>query len=238
MTAVNRFITTFFRWTLRGLLAVVLAFALLQLWFLGHVVWWKYRNPAETAFMAAKLEQMKAKQPNAKLRYEWVPYDHISVHLKRAVVAAEDARFMEHHGFDWDGIQAALEKNSRRGKVVAGGSTITQQLAKNLFLSGERSLPRKVQEAIITVMIEALWDKRRILEVYLNVVEWGEGVYGAGAAARHHYGTSAAALTRAQAAELAVMLPRPRHYDRVGATPYLAMRADRIEARLGGTRIP
>ena len=113
-----------------------------------------------------------------------MPYERISANLKRAMVAAEDAKFVDHEGFDWDGIQLALEKNQKKGRVVAGGSTITQQLAKNLFLSPSRSYLRKAEEAVITVMLEALLPKRRILEIYLNVIEWGSGVFGAEAAAR------------------------------------------------------
>ena len=141
-------------------------------------------------------------------------YDKISVHLKRAVIAAEDDKFIDHEGFDWDGIQKAIEKNQKKGKAVAGGSTISQQLAKNLFLSPSRSYLRKAEEAVITVMIENLWDKRRILEVYLNVVEWGDGVFGCEAAAQRYYRVSAAQLAPAQAARLAVMLPNPRKYEK------------------------
>ena len=120
-------------------------------------------NPESTAFMRARLERLREEQPDATLRYQWVTYRAISVHLKRAVIAAEDAPFVQHDGFDWEGIRGAIEKNLREGEVVAGGSTITQQLAKNLFLSGDRAWWRKAQEAAITVMIEIIMDKRRIL---------------------------------------------------------------------------
>jgi monofunctional biosynthetic peptidoglycan transglycosylase len=188
--------------------------------------------------MAQRLAAMRAVDPDAELRHAWVPYDRISVHLKRAVVAAEDARFAEHEGFDWEGIQKAMEKNQRRGKTVSGGSTISQQLAKNLFLSGERSVLRKAQEAVITLMLEAVLDKRRILELYLNVAEWGEGVFGAEAAARHHFGVSAAQLGPAQSARLAAMLPRPRFYDRNPGSAYLAAYAQRILARMPAAQVP
>jgi monofunctional biosynthetic peptidoglycan transglycosylase len=188
--------------------------------------------------MERRLEALRVKNPKAALKHQWADYNRISAHLKRAVVAAEDAKFIDHEGFDWEGIQRALERNQSRGKVVAGGSTISQQLAKNLFLSGERSVVRKGQEAIITLMLETVLSKRRILELYLNVAEWGEGVFGAEAAARHYFGTSAANLTPAQAARLAAMLPRPRFYDRNRGSPYLATYTERILARMPAAQLP
>jgi monofunctional biosynthetic peptidoglycan transglycosylase len=230
------------RWFVRCLaygLAVILAgFALYQGWFLAHILYWVKHNPETTRIMELRLETLRETTPKAQLRHKWVDYDRASVHLKRAIVAAEDGKFVDHEGFDWEGIQRALEKNQRRGKVVAGGSTITQQLAKNLFLTGERSLLRKGQEAIITAMLEAVMDKRRILEIYLNVVEWGEGVFGAEAAARHYFGVPAAALSAPQAARLAAMLPRPRFYDRNRESPYLAQYADIILARMPAAQVP
>jgi monofunctional biosynthetic peptidoglycan transglycosylase len=218
--------------------AVLLLVLLGQAWFFAQVVWLRNHDPGETSFMAQRLAAMRAVDPDAKLRHAWVPYDRISVHLKRAVVSAEDARFAEHEGFDWEGIQKAIEKNQRRGRTVSGGSTISQQLAKNLFLSGERSLVRKGQEAMITLMLEAVLDKRRILELYLNVAEWGEGVFGAEAAARHHFGVSAAQLGPTQSARLAAMLPRPRYYDRNPGSAYLAAYAQRILARMPAAQVP
>lgn len=209
----------------------VLAVALLliyQAWLFGHVVWWVWFNPQTTAFMEARLEVLREKNPRAQLQHEWVPYDKVSVHLKQALIAAEDAKFLDHDGFDWEAIQEAAEKNLRRGRVVAGGSTISQQLAKNLFLSNERSPWRKLQEAAITVMIESVMSKRRILEIYVNVIEWGEGIFGAEAAARHYYGASARWLSPWQAAQLAAMVPRPRFYDRVRYTPLLERRSTTI----------
>ena len=146
--------------------------------------------------MRARLEELRKKDPRATLAQVWVPYERISPQLKRAVVAAEDAKFLAHEGFDWEGIQAAYEKNARRGRIVAGGSTISQQLAKNLFLSRARTPWRKGEEALITVMLEAALDKRRILELYLNLIEWGERTFGAEAAARRHFGTGAADARR------------------------------------------
>ena len=223
------------------LAALVIAFILAQLWFFGHILYLTRYNPASTAFMDGRLEQMKALDRSARLRRQWVPYERISVHLKRAVVAAEDAKFLDHEGFDWGAIQKAMVKNEQKGRVVAGASTISQQLAKNLFLSGERSWLRKGQEAAITWMLEHTMSKRRILELYLNVAEWGEGgVFGAEAAARYHFGVPASALSPAQAAWLAAILPAPRRYAHGRTTPYIEGRVATILARMEkeGVQIP
>lgn len=224
-------------WLRRGLLALVLLFLSYQVWLLGHVLWWKWNPPAATSFMSLRLDELTNRKPDAELRYRWVPYERISANLKRAVVAAEDDKFVDHEGFDWDGIQKAIEKNQKKGKPVAGGSTISQQLAKNLFLTPTRSYLRKLEEAIITVMIESLWDKRRILEVYLNVVEWGDGIFGCEAAAQRYFGVSAAQLNPAQAARLAVMLPNPRKYEK-NFSPRLAAHAARIQSRMQYSEVP
>jgi monofunctional biosynthetic peptidoglycan transglycosylase len=221
-----------------GLAGLLLAFVVVQTWYVLHIAYWTHFNPRRTSIMEARLEDLRARNPKADLRHQWADYDRISVHLKRAVIAAEDAKFIDHEGFDWEGIQRALEKNQRRGKVVAGGSTISQQLAKNLFLSGERSVLRKGEEAIITVMLEAIMGKRRILEIYLNVAEWGDGVFGAEAAARHYYGASAGSLAPWQAARLAAMLPRPRYYDRNRSSAYLDRYSERILARMPSAQVP
>jgi monofunctional biosynthetic peptidoglycan transglycosylase len=184
----------FWHWARRGLAILIFLVLAWQGWYLGWVVWWKFANPVTTSFMAMRLDELREKEPRAELKKQWVPYARISNSLKRAVVAAEDAKFSGHEGFDWEGIQKALEKNQKKGRIVAGGSTISQQLAKNLFLSGDKTPWRKAQEAVITLMLEAVLDKRRILEIYLNVVEWGPGTFGAEAAARHYYGVSAAQL--------------------------------------------
>ena len=218
--------------------ALVLGAAALQLWFLGHLVYWKTFNPSSTAFMQRRLDALRAKDPRAQLRRQWVPYDAISINLKRAVVVAEDARFLDHEGFDWQAIQGAMAKNEHRGKVVAGASTISQQLAKNLFLSGERSWLRKGEEAAITWMMERTLSKRRILEIYLNVAEWGDGVFGAEAAARYHFGVPASQLAPEQAAWLAAILPNPRTYRRGGITSYTLGRAQVIFERMPGAQIP
>lgn len=229
--------STVLRWIGRGL---AIALALLVVWqiaLLTQVIWWSRFDPGSTSFMRLRLAELRDKTPDAQLRHEWVPYERISVHLKRAVIAAEDDSFVDHEGFDWEGIERALEKNEKKGRAVAGGSTISQQLAKNLFLSPSRSYLRKAQEAVITVMIEQLWSKRRILEVYLNVVEWGEGVFGAEAAARRYYGVPASRLGPAEAARLAVMLPNPRRYER-SFGPRLAAHAERIRRRMVYSQVP
>lgn len=221
-----------------GVLLVLAALLLVQLWFTAQVWYWAGHNPQSTAFMRARLDAMRAEDPRARLTHRWVAYRRISIHLKRAVVAAEDAKFTSHSGFDWDEIQKAVERNVREGEIVRGASTITQQLAKNLFLSGERTWWRKAQEAAITVMLEALMSKRRILEIYLNVIEWGDGVFGVEAAARHHFGASAANLDPEQAARLAAMVPSPRRYLPGSYTPYLASRTATILARMDGVSVP
>ena len=218
--------------------AAAAAFLVLQLSFLARIWWWKDHNPQATAFMLARMEQLRARDPQAKLRHSWVSYDRVATSLKRAVVVAEDAKFADHEGFDWEAIEKAREKNLKKGRIVAGGSTISQQLAKNLFLSGERSALRKGEEALITVMIEHVMDKRRILEIYLNVIEWGEGTFGAEAAARHYYGVGANALAPEQSARLAAMVPNPRFYDRNRSTAFLARRTQTILARMPQAELP
>ena len=226
------------RWLLRlALLALLLVLAV-QLWFLGWVAYWRFENPGETAFMKRELRRMQEKNPRAQLRQQWVPYERISAHLKRAVVTAEDARFTEHEGVDWDAVQKAYEDNLKRGRAARGGSTISQQLAKNLFLSGERSYLRKVQELAITYMIETVWDKRRILEVYLNVAEWGEGLFGAEAAARLYFGTSAQHVGPEEAARMAAFLPSPKRYGRIRSGPYLDGRTAAILQYMYAAQIP
>lgn len=226
------------RWTWRTLLLVLIVLAAIQFWFLVHVWYWAGHNPESTAFMRARLEILQEDNPRARLRQQWVPYQRISGHLKRAIVAAEDAKFVAHNGFDWEGIQKAYEKNLREGEIVAGGSTITQQLAKNLFFSGERAWWRKAQEAAVAVMLETIMSKRRILEIYLNVIEWGDGVFGAEAAARYHYGSSAAGLSAEQAARLTAMVPSPRRYGPGSDTAYLQRRTQTILVRMNGAQIP
>ncbi|HVY05737.1 MAG TPA: monofunctional biosynthetic peptidoglycan transglycosylase [Burkholderiales bacterium] len=226
------------RWTARIVLLLIAAVIVYQFWIFGNVVWWIWFNPSTSAFMEERLEVLQQKDPDATLRHQWVPYERISIHLKRALIAAEDAKFLDHDGFDWEGIQKAYEKNLKKGKIVAGGSTISQQLAKNLFLSGRRTPWRKGEEALITLMLENVMSKRRIFEIYLNVIEWGNGVFGAQAAARHYYGVSAANLGPEQAARLAAMVPKPRFYDRNRDTPLLEKRTGIILERMLQVSVP
>jgi len=222
-------------WTMGVLALVVFA---INLWFAAHIWWWRDHPVGETSFMAHRMEELRAKSPKAELQYKWVPYERISNNLKRAMVAAEDAKFVDHEGFDWEGIQHALEKNEKKGRVVAGGSTITQQLAKNLFLSPSRNYVRKAEEAVITVMLEQILPKRRILETYLNVIEWGNGVFGAEAASRKYFGVSAAQLSPEQAARLAAMAPNPRFYERNQGAPGLNRKIGIIMARMPSAELP
>ena len=198
----------------RSMMVLCALLVLYQLWLFAHICWWVKFDPASSSFMEDRLEVMQDRNPDAELKHKWVPYGNISNHLKRALIAAEDARFVDHEGFDWEGIAKAYQKNMKKGRVVAGGSTISQQLAKNLFLSTKRTPWRKGEEVLITLMLESVMDKRRIFEIYLNVIEWGDGVFGAEAAARHYFGVRASQLTAEQAARLAAMVPNPRYYDR------------------------
>ena len=225
----------FTRFVILGLVAVVLAY---EGSILVRIAWWTQHDPQSTRLMVRRTEELREINPKAVIRQQWVAYPRISGHLKRAIITAEDAKFVDHEGFDWAGIQHAMEKNQRRGKVVAGGSTITQQLAKNLFLSGERTFVRKGQEALITAMLEVVMSKRRILEIYLNFAEWGEGVFGAEAAARHYFGLSAQYLSAEQAARLAAMLPRPRYYEHHRDSAYLLQYAETILSRMPAAQIP
>jgi len=221
-----------------AVLALAAAIVLFHAYVAASIWWWRDHPPHETAFMADRMAELRAKNPKAELRYRFVPYDRISINLKRAMIAAEDSHFVEHEGFDWDGIQLALEKNQKKGRIVAGGSTITQQLAKNLFLSPARSYWRKGEEAIITVMLEAILDKERIYELYLNVIEWGNGLFGAEAAAQRYFGVSAARMSAEQAARLAAMAPNPRFYERNPDAPGLRRKIGIIVARMPAAEVP
>jgi monofunctional glycosyltransferase len=189
-------------------------------------------NPTTTALMEARQAQAETSGMRLHRRWIWVPLSRISPHLRRAVVAAEDASFFTHEGFDWEGMKDAALYDLEQGALKRGGSTITQQLAKNLFLSSERSMFRKAQEALITRSLEHQLAKDRILELYLNVAEWGTGVYGAEAAARHHFNKSASELTQDEAAWLAAILPSPRCYDPLRKTTSLVRRYERVLHRM------
>ena len=221
------------------------AAALLVLYQVGVfilVLWYGAFNPSSTAIMHRTLRDLRRDDPDAVLIHQWVPYDQISDHLKRAVVASEDSNFINHSGVEWDDILRAWEYNRKQAaagsNALRGGSTITQQLAKNLFLSNSRSYVRKGQELIITYMIELTMDKQRILELYLNFAQWGENVFGAQAAARHYYRRDAAKLGSTQSARLATMLPRPAYYDRNRDTAYLRSRSATIHKRMRLVTIP
>lgn len=200
-------------WIKRGFLIVAGVILFYQFWIFAHVWWWVDHNPANSAFMNQRLNLLQQKNPDAQLRFKWVAYNQISNNLKRALIAAEDSKFLTHDGFDWEGIHDAAQKDLKKGRLVAGGSTISQQLAKNLFLSGQRTPWRKLEEAVITVMLEKMMGKRRILEIYMNVIEWGNGVFGAQAASYYYYHTTVSRLSALQAAKLAAMVPNPRYYD-------------------------
>ena len=226
------------RWIKWIFIGPLLALILLQLYFFLQICWWSRYNPGMTSMMRSQLSSLRETNPKAVLEQKWVPYAAISDNLKRAVIASEDANFAEHDGVDWDALQKAYARNTTRHKVVGGGSTITQQLAKNLFLSGSRNYLRKAQEMVIAYMLETVLDKERILEIYLNVVEFGRGVFGAEAASRHYFRVPAAGLNAAQAARLAVMLPNPRFYDAHRSTTYLARRTSVILNRMNSAELP
>ena len=191
----------------RALLIIVSILVMIQLWIFSSLVYWRTNDVDTTMFM--RWTYFSDFEP---IKHEWRDYDDISENFKHAIVAAEDARFLDHHGFDWDGIEDALQKNLKKDKVVAGGSTISQQLAKNLFFYNRRSILRKGQETIATAMMERMWTKKRILEVYMNSVEFGDHIYGIEAASQYYFGRSAKNLSREQAAFLAVLLPNPKYY--------------------------
>jgi len=232
------------------MLLVMVAWLGLQFFFLARITLMAYVAPESTAFERSEAWRITNTKDKLLWRQDWVPYAQISNHLKRAVIASEDDIFAQHDGVQWDAIEKAWAKNAKaelqasrhtQGKMppkVVGGSTITQQLAKNLFLSGERTLVRKGQEFVLTMMLESTLGKRRILEIYLNHVEWGEGIFGAEAAARHYFQKPASQLTAWEAGRLAVMLPRPKHYQKFPQSEYLAGRTEIILSRMGGAQLP
>ncbi len=237
----------------RWVLLVAVAFIALQLFFVLRIALMAVVAPESTSFQRSEAWRIAHEGKNGlRWRQEWMPYARISDNLKRAVIASEDDGFATHEGVDWDAIEQAWQRNAKaeaqaarrlqagrtRPPKIVGGSTITQQLAKNLFLSGERTLLRKGQEIVLTFALETLLSKERILEIYLNSVEWGEGVFGAEAAARHYYRKSASQLTPFEAARLAVMLPRPRYFEKLPNSPYLTGRASIIVGRMPNAELP
>ena len=265
-------------WTglLRLVALLILSGVALQLYFLARVALMIVVDPQSTTFQRSEIWRLARDQHRIAWAQDWRPYAQVSRNLKRAVVASEDANFLEHEGVEWDAIEKAWDRNQRAQALVErvneqvrqrqarvaeraekrgrpalqqaqpalrearlrGGSTITQQLAKNLFLSSERTLPRKVQEFIITFMLETLLTKQRIFEIYLNNVEWGEGIFGAQAAARYYFGIDAAQLASFQAARLAVMLPAPKRFEKRPNSPYVMERAGTVAARMGAVDVP
>ena len=217
----------------RALLIIVSILVIIQQWIFSSLVYWRTHDVDTTMFM--RWTYFSDFKP---IQHEWRDYDDISDNFKHAIVAAEDARFIDHHGFDWDGIENALQKNLKKDKVVAGGSTISQQLSKNLFFYNRRSYLRKGQETIATAVMERMWTKRRILEVYMNSVEFGDHIYGVEAAAQHYFGKSSKSLTREQAAFLAVLLPNPKYYQDHHNDSKLLYRKRMVLKYMRYTRIP
>jgi monofunctional biosynthetic peptidoglycan transglycosylase len=259
----------------RFLLLVAVCTLALQLFFLARIALMLVVDPQSTTFQRSEILRLAVDKHQVAWAQQWVDQDRIAAHLKRAVIASEDAGFADHSGVEWDALEAAWDKNQRAEAAaerrnaqlaaqsaaqsarrapppdsaaakprpavvpkVVGGSTISQQLAKNLFLSAERTVLRKAQEFVLTFMLEGLLSKRRILEIYLNNVEWGEGLFGAQAAARHYFRLDAAQLGPSQAARLAVMLPAPKRFEKNPGSGYMASRAATIAARMGGVALP
>ena len=238
----------------RWIALLLFAFIALQLFFVGRIAAMAVLDPQSTTFQRSEAWRIAHDRDRLRWRQQWVPYGQISDHLKRAVIASEDDSFVYHQGVDWDALEKAWNRNSKAEEVAArraalapsrarpakiiGGSTITQQLAKNLLLSGERTMLRKGQELALTLVLEQSLSKQRILEIYLNNVEWGEGVFGAEAAAQHYYRKSAARLTPYEAARLAVMLPQPKRFEKLPGSGYVASRASTIAARMRAADLP
>jgi monofunctional biosynthetic peptidoglycan transglycosylase len=221
-------------WLIVCACAAIPSAVLLWLWLvtLPDVASLRSINPTSTALMEARQAQAEATGTRVGRHWIWVPLSRISPHLRRAVIAAEDASFFTHEGFDWEGMKDAALYDLEKGELKRGGSTITQQLAKNLYLSSERSIFRKAREALIARSLEHTLTKERILELYLNVAEWGTGVYGAEAASRHHFKKPARDLTEDEAAWLAAILPSPRRYDPLRKTAALVRRYERVLHRM------
>ncbi|MDO4696003.1 MAG: monofunctional biosynthetic peptidoglycan transglycosylase [Neisseria sp.] len=224
---------------LKWLMAVPLgAFILFNVYIYGNILTYRAVAPHQSAFMSMRMAQYAGDGRNIVLDYRWVPYQHISTHLKKALIASEDAAFAGHGGFDWNGIRNAIKHNRKSGKIRAGGSTISQQLSKNLFLNESRSYWRKAEEAAITAMLEATTDKDRIFELYLNTIEWGHGIFGAEAASRHFYNKSAKQLSRQQAAKLAARVPAPLFYADNPKSRRLYNKTNIILRRMGSAELP
>jgi monofunctional biosynthetic peptidoglycan transglycosylase len=244
---------------LHWLALCALALLALQLYFVIRIASMAVVAPQSTAFQRSEAYRIATEKGRLPWSQQWVGYNQLGDNIKRAVIASEDDGFSNHDGVDWEALEKAWAKNAKavervekrksastapavaaavKPAKVVGGSTITQQLAKNLFLSGERTLVRKGQEFVLTILLEQLLTKERILEIYLNSVEWGEGVFGAEAAAQHYYRKSASRLSAYEAAHLAVMLPRPKYFEKLPNSGYLSSRAGVIAGRMGDTQLP
>jgi monofunctional biosynthetic peptidoglycan transglycosylase len=247
---------------LRWVALLLVAAVALQVFFLVRIALAATMDPQSTTFQRSEAWRIRTQKGQLRWRQQWVPYERISNNLKRAVIASEDGSFTNHDGVDWEAVEKAWQRNADaeeraarqqrrraaharvapaavvKAPKIIGGSTITQQLAKNLLLSGERTLLRKGQEVVLAFALERMLSKERILEIYLNSVEWGEGVFGAEAAAQHYYRKSASRLSAYEAARLAVMLPRPKYFEKLPNSGYLAHRASTIVARMQGALLP
>ena len=244
---------------LRWLGLVIISLLLLQLFFVARIAAMQVINPQSTAFERSEAWRVVTEKGSLRWRQQWTAYAQISNQLKRAVIASEDDGFTNHDGVEWIALEKAWQKNTKAEQLatknqpkkpakaaarpvkppkVVGGSTITQQLAKNLFLSGERTLLRKGQELVLTLLLETILDKQRILEIYLNSVEWGEGIFGAEAAAWHYFQKPASQLGAYEAARLAVILPRPKYFEKLPNSSYVAGRAEVIVSRMAGSELP
>lgn len=245
----------------RLLALLVMCLLALQLFFVGRVALMAVVDPQSTTFERSEMARLLRETGRIIWGQQWVDDARLGQHLKRAVIASEDSSFADHFGVDWEAMERAWERNQRAQELaerrneraikrnpdkpvamksakVVGGSTITQQLAKNLFLSGERTPLRKGQELVLTFALESMLSKQRILEIYLNHVEWGEGLFGAQAAARYYFRTDAAQLGVGQAARLAVMLPAPKRFEKRLGSAWLADRAATVAARMGDVELP
>ena len=246
---------SFFKAFKQWLWLMLAGFVILQLFFVGRVAFMAVVNPSSTAFERSQAWQIASTQGQLIWRQQWRADDQIAKTLKRAVLASEDSGFTSHNGIWWEAIEKAWQKNAKtQAKLeaqaakknstktaapkIVGGSTITQQLAKNLLLSGERTLLRKGQEWVITMALETFLSKKKILTLYLNHVEWGQGIFGAEAAAQHYFQKSAAKLNAWEASRLAVMLPRPRYFEKLPQSVYLSDRAETIMARMNDVALP
>lgn len=230
------------QWLRNLLIGALILFLLYQLSFVARILWYNHFNPRSSAFMRAAIKEIRAEDPQGSIVHEWIDYEQINPSLVRAVIASEDSNFLQHNGVEWDAIRDAWAYNRSQASQGSdrrrGGSTITQQVAKNLFLSPKRSYLRKAQELVIAYLLELMMSKQRIIELYLNIAQWGHRHFGAQAAAMRYFKRPARDLSPQQAAQLAVMLPNPRYYDTHGATPYLRQRTQTIAQRMRLVQAP